>query len=237
MVMVKMVKMWFGFGHFAHYNNKYKYLFYSAGFDIVESAFWPNDHDHDREMWKILNVRKIVCYLFENRNLNVVPLQRIWRCTKSAHCTSVTNPEETGVNPDMPKQPRYVKLKILNAHENELVNSQDGATNHCYHHHLYRGNDCRTVVHVAPQAAKTCLRFGWKLAEGAITSPQSDSDFCRGCTTSTAIRARALQGMQNHPWDPIQNFAGVAKPPPQFSSDSCRGCKTSPEIQFRLLNF
>ena len=39
MVMVKMVKMWFGFGHFAHYNNKYKYLFYSAGFDIVESAF------------------------------------------------------------------------------------------------------------------------------------------------------------------------------------------------------
>ena len=24
---------------FAHYNNKYKYLFYSAGFDIVESAF------------------------------------------------------------------------------------------------------------------------------------------------------------------------------------------------------
>ena len=24
---------------FAHYNNKYKYLFYSVGFDIVESAF------------------------------------------------------------------------------------------------------------------------------------------------------------------------------------------------------
>ena len=38
-----------------------------------------------------------------------------------------------------------------------MVNSQDGATNHCYHHHLYRGNDCRTVVHGVEELKNSCV--------------------------------------------------------------------------------
>ena len=46
-----------------------------------------------------------------------------------------------------------------------MVNSQDGAPNHCYHHHLYRGNDCRTVVHGVEELKNSCfLRpFGSKI--------------------------------------------------------------------------
>ena len=27
-----------------------------------------------------------------------------------------------------------------------MVNSQDGAPNHCHHHYLYRGNNRRTIM-------------------------------------------------------------------------------------------